>query len=54
VTSPECPGRSVTLSLGAIIGHHIGTDSSGGLISLVHPTGSSAWWGGVQDAFFSD
>jgi hypothetical protein len=38
----------------AIIGHHIGIDSSGGLISLDHPAGSSAWWGGVQDAFFPD
>jgi len=37
-------GGAFAISLGAVIGHHVIIDSSGGLTSLDNPTGSSAWW----------
>jgi hypothetical protein len=40
------------ISAGAIIGHNIHVDATGDLQILNHPTGSAAWWGGVQDVFF--
>ena len=45
-------GGALAISLGAVIGHHVMIDSGGGLTSLDNPTGSSAWWGGVQNFFF--
>jgi hypothetical protein len=45
-------GGAFAISLGAVIGHHISIDSSGGLTSLDNPGGSDAWWGVVQAAFF--
>jgi hypothetical protein len=45
-------GGAVAISLGAVIGHHVTIDSSGGLTSLDYPTGSNAWWGAVQSVFF--
>ena len=45
-------GGAVAISLGAVIGHHVTIDSSGGLTSLDNPTGSNAWWGAVQSVFF--
>jgi hypothetical protein len=40
------------ISAGAIIGHNIHVDATGDLQILNHPTGSAAWWGAVQGAFF--
>jgi hypothetical protein len=45
-------GGAFAISLSAVIGHHVSIDSSGGLSSLDNPAGSTAWWGGVQGAFF--
>jgi hypothetical protein len=45
-------GGAFAISLGAVIGHHISIDSSGGLTSLDSPGGSTAWWGAVQAVFF--
>jgi hypothetical protein len=45
-------GGAFAISLGAVIGHHVSIDSSGGLTSLDNPGGSTAWWGGVQAVFF--
>jgi hypothetical protein len=45
-------GGAFAISLGAVIGHHVSIDSSGGLTSLDNPGGSDAWWGVVQTAFF--
>jgi len=45
-------GGAFAISLGAVVGHHVSIDSSGGLISLDNPAGSTAWWGGVQAVFF--
>ncbi len=44
-------GGAFAISVGAIISHHVSIDSSGGLIALDNPAGSSAWWGGVQAVF---
>ena len=38
-------------SVGAIAGHDIRVDASGNLLTLSHPTGSSAWWGVVEAVF---
>jgi hypothetical protein len=45
-------GGAFAISLGAVIGHHVRIDSSGGLTSLDYPGGSDAWWGVVQAVFF--
>jgi len=45
-------GGAFAISLGAIISHHVRIDSSGGLTALDDPSGSTAWWGGVQAVFF--
>jgi hypothetical protein len=45
-------GGAFVIALGAVIGHHVTIDSSGGLTSLDYPAGSTAWWGGVQAVFF--
>jgi hypothetical protein len=45
-------GGAFAISLGAVIGHHVSIDSSGGLTSLDNPGGSDAWWGAVQAVFF--
>jgi two-component system, NarL family, sensor kinase len=45
-------GGAFAISLGAVIGHHVSIDSSGRLTSLDNPTGSDAWWGGVQAVSF--
>ena len=45
-------GGAFAISLGAVIGHHVSIDSSGGLTSLDYPGGSDAWWGKVQAVFF--
>jgi hypothetical protein len=42
----------ISISAGAIIGHHVHVDSTGNLLLLDHPTGSAAWWGVVQGVFF--
>ena len=38
-------------SVGAIAGHDIRVDASGNLLTLSHPTGSSAWWGVLEVVF---
>jgi hypothetical protein len=38
-------------SAGAIAGHDIRVDTSGNLLVLSHPTGSSAWWAVVEAVF---
>jgi hypothetical protein len=45
-------GGAVYLSAGAIIGHNVQVDSSGNLLILDNPAGSSAWWGAVETVFF--
>jgi hypothetical protein len=45
-------GGAFAISMGAVIGHHVSIDSSGGLTSLDNPGGSDAWWGAVQAVFF--
>jgi hypothetical protein len=45
-------GGAYVISVGAIVGHHLSIDSSGGLTGLDYPAGSTAWWGGVQAVFF--
>jgi hypothetical protein len=45
-------GGAYAISVGAIVGHHVSIDSSGGLTSLDYPGGSDAWWGTVQGVFF--
>lgn len=40
-------GGAVFISAGAIAGHNVHVDSSGNLLILDNPTGSSAWWGAV-------
>ena len=45
-------GGAVFISAGAIAGHNVHVDSSGNLLILDNPTGSSAWWGAVQGVFF--
>ena len=45
-------GGAFAISAGAIVGHHVSIDSSGGLTSLDNPAGSTAWWGAVQAVFF--
>jgi len=45
-------GGAFAISLGAVIGHHVSIDSSGGLTSLDYAGGSDAWWGAVQAVFF--
>ncbi len=43
---------TVVITVGAVVSHHTGVDSSGNLLLLDHPTGSAAWWGVVNDLFF--
>jgi hypothetical protein len=43
---------SLTITIGAIIEQRVHVDAGGNLTVLSHPTGSAAWWGSVQDAFF--
>jgi hypothetical protein len=45
-------GGAFAITVGAIIGHRISIDASGGLTSLDDPGGSTAWWGAVQAVFF--
>jgi hypothetical protein len=45
-------GGAFAISLGAVVGHHVSIDSSGGLTSLDYPGGSDAWWSAVQAVFF--
>ncbi len=42
----------VFISAGAIIGHNVHVAVTGDLLLLDRPTGSTAWWGAVQDVFF--
>jgi len=41
------------ISLGAVLGHHVSIDASGGLTSLDDPAGSTAWFDVVQAVFFA-
>jgi hypothetical protein len=43
---------ALTLTIGAIIGHHIQVDSSGNLLLLTGTDRAVAWWNLVQDLFF--
>ena len=43
---------TVTLTVGAIIGHHTQVDSSGNLLLLDGTDRTAAWWNVVQDVFF--
>ncbi len=45
-------GSAFAIALGAVLRHHVVTDATGGLASLDDPTGSTAWFGAVQDVFF--
>jgi hypothetical protein len=45
-------GGAFAISLGAVISHQVRIDASGGLSALDYPSGSTAWWGGVQAVFF--
>jgi len=42
----------VFISAGAIIRHNVHVAATGDLLLLDRPTGSTAWWGVVQDMFF--
>jgi len=46
-------GGAVAVTLGAIIAHHVRVDSTGNLVQLDHPAGTTAAWGVVQDVFFT-
>jgi len=46
-------GGAVAVTLGALIAHHVRVDSTGNLVQLDHPAGTTAAWGVVQDAFFT-
>ena len=46
-------GGAVTLTVGAIIGHHTQVDSGGNLLLLSGTDRAAAWWNVVQSAFFS-
>jgi hypothetical protein len=43
---------TVVITVAAIVNHHTQVDSGGNLLLFDHPTGSSAWWGVVNDLFF--
>jgi hypothetical protein len=45
-------GSAFAIALGAVLSHHVVTDSTGGLASLDNPAGSTAWFNAVQDVFF--
>jgi hypothetical protein len=45
-------GGAFAISLGSVISHQVRIDASGGLYALDYPSGSTAWWGGVQAVFF--
>jgi hypothetical protein len=45
-------GGAFAISLGAVISDQVRIDASGGLAALDYPSGSTAWWGGVQAVFF--
>jgi hypothetical protein len=43
---------AVTITVGAIIGHHAQVDSGGNLLALGGRAGAAGWWNVVQDVFF--
>jgi hypothetical protein len=45
-------GGALVIAAGAIIGHRVSIDSTGGLTVLDYPAGSDAWWGVVDAVFF--
>ena len=45
-------GGAVTITVGAIIGHHTQVDSGGNLLLLTGTDRAAAWWNVVQDVFF--
>ena len=46
-------GGAVTLTVGAIIGHHTQVDSGGNLLLLTGTDRADAWWNAVQSVFFA-
>ena len=45
-------GGAVTVTVGAIIGHHTQVDSGGNLLLLTGTDRAAAWWNVAQDVFF--
>ena len=45
-------GGAFAISLGAVLSHHVGIDSTGGLSDLDNPAGATAWFATVQAVFF--
>jgi hypothetical protein len=43
---------ALAFTVAAIVAHHVHVDADGNLLALVHPSGSAAWWGAAQGAFF--
>jgi len=43
---------AVTITVGAVIGHHTQVDSGGNLLLLDNSAGSPAWWAGLSNVFF--
>jgi hypothetical protein len=43
---------ALAFTVAAIVAHHVHVDGGGNLLALGHPTGSAAWWGVAQNAFF--
>ena len=46
-------GGAVTLTVGAIIGHHTPVDSGGNLLLLTGTDHAATWWNAVQNVFFA-
>jgi len=46
-------GGAVTVTVGAIIGHHTQVDSGGNLLLLTGTDRAAAWWNVAQDVFFA-
>jgi hypothetical protein len=43
---------AVTITVGAIVGHHTQVDSGGNLLLLTGTDGAAGWWNVLQDVFF--
>jgi hypothetical protein len=46
-------GGAFAISAATIAGHRFRVDPGGDLVILNHPAGTAAWWGIVQDLFFT-
>ena len=43
---------ALAFTVAAIVAHHVHVDAGGNLLALQYPSGSAAWWGTAQGAFF--